>query len=169
MDAPDPPRTDDELRRYAAEQLAEHLAIGVSMATRCQGLSMQANLDKVGPLNAAARLMQANARVVEALATFALIERRKRSISERIQSPDKKQAELNSKLEEEKRLRQNVTEFWQRMRDLTESKRTTHGEEDAYLATRLAAEKAKLAYVERKLAGKDSPGDIFGDEDENDA
>jgi hypothetical protein len=169
-DAPEPPRTDDELRRYAAEQLAEHLAIGVSMATRCQGLSMQANLDKVGPLNAAARLMQANARVAEALAQFAYVERRSRSISERVQPPDPKLAELNSKLEKEKVTQEELTKFWQRMDEHVEnSVRARLGEgNDDRIGFLLKKQKQKLAYAERRLAGEEDPIDAFNDEDEND-
>jgi len=107
-DQPAPPRTDDELRRYAAEQLAEHLTIGVDLAARCQNLSLRAESDKVGPINAAARLMQANARIAEALATFAQIERRRRTITERIQPPDKKKDELNSTFDPIKRAQANL-------------------------------------------------------------
>lgn len=91
-----PPRTDDELRRYAAERLADHLTLGVDLASRCEHLSMQAKRDKVGPLNAAARLMLANARIAETLAMFANIEHRRRSIVEHLQPANAKFPHLNS-------------------------------------------------------------------------
>ncbi|MEI9929263.1 MAG: hypothetical protein WDM89_01500 [Rhizomicrobium sp.] len=168
-DQPAPPRTDDELRRYAAEQLVEHLAIGVSMATRCHGLSAQAHNDKVGPLNAAARLMQANARVAEALATFAQIERRSRTISERIQPPDPKKLELNSKLEKEKASAETLTKFWQRMDEHVEnSVRARMGEgNDDRIALLLKKQKQKLAYAERRLAGEEDPSYVFHDDEDD--
>ena len=115
-------------------------------------------------------LLKHSSNIAEALATVAQVERRRRTISEKIQAPASKQDELNSKLEERKQLLQNVTEFWQRMHNLSENKRRERGEpedKDDYLAKRLAKEKAKLAYVERQLAGEENPND--DDEDEGDA
>jgi hypothetical protein len=171
-DAPEPPRTDDELRRYAAEQLAEHLSIGVDLAARCHNLSLRADTDKVGPIHAASRLMQANARIAEALATVAQVERRRRTISETIQKPDPKQAELNSKLEKEKVDQEQLTKFWQRMDEHVEnSVRARLGQEGAEdrIAFLLKKQKQKLAYAERRLAGEEDPHDVYeDDEDEND-
>ncbi len=169
-DQPAPPRTDDELRRHAAEQLAEHLIIGVDLAARCHNLSLRAETDKVGPINAAARLMQANARIAEALATVAQVERRSRSISERIQPPDKKQAELNSKLEKEKVDAETLTKFWQRMDEHVEnSVRARMGEgDDDRIAFLLKKQKQKLEYAERRLAGEEDPSYVFHDDDDDD-
>jgi hypothetical protein len=96
-DAPASSRTDDEdFRRYAVARLADHLEVGVSLAQRCEQLAGVANGDRVAPITAAARLMNANARIAEALATMAQLERRRRSIVERIQPVENKNAELNS-------------------------------------------------------------------------
>lgn len=96
------PASDEELRRLAVSRLADHLEIGISLAGHCEMLAGKTTGDRLGPVYAAARLMRANAAVAEALANLAQIERRRRSIVERIQSPDPKQAELNSRLQQEK-------------------------------------------------------------------
>ena len=54
------------------------------------------NGDHLGPLSAAARLINSNARMAHALGLIALVERRNRTIIERIQPPKE---ELNSKNE----------------------------------------------------------------------
>jgi hypothetical protein len=127
-----PPPTDEELRRFAAGRLADHLQIGVDLAQRCELLSLKAKGDKLGPLYAAARLMQANARVAEALANVAQVERRRRSIHERIQAPDPKQAELNSSLQKEKITAEERLKIWNRMNEHVEqSIRARMGEEGA--------------------------------------
>lgn len=167
-DQPAPPRTDDELRRYAAERLADHLTLGVDLASRCEHLSMQAKRDKVGPLNAAARLMQANARIADALARMAYVERRSRSIGERIQPIDLKQAELNWKLQRDREGAEAATKFFQKLHNLNEHNKRERGEADGddYIARRLAKEKAKLAYMERKIAGLEDPNSTFTYDDE---
>ena len=101
-DASTPAEADEALRRLAAERLADHLEIGISLAGHCEMLAGKTKGDRLGPVYAAARLMRANAAVAEALANVAQIERRRRSIVERIQPPDPKKAELNSRLQEEK-------------------------------------------------------------------
>ena len=81
-----------------------------------------------GPLYAAARLMQANARIAEALANVAQVERRRRSIHERIQAPDPKQAELNSHLQKEKITAEERLKIWKRMNEhIEESMRARMG------------------------------------------
>ncbi len=105
----------DEIRRYAARQLMQHLQVGADLALRCELLSQKAKADKLGPLNAAARLAHANARVAEALANFAEIERRHRSIIERIQPPAPDLAELNSRLQNGGVGERGALEFWKRI------------------------------------------------------
>ncbi|HEY0299844.1 MAG TPA: hypothetical protein VGC36_00810 [Rhizomicrobium sp.] len=90
---------DEALRRLAAARLAEYLDIGVGLAARCTELASGKSRDKLGPITAAARLFNANARVAQALALVAQVERRQRTIVERIQPPDRKILELNSKNE----------------------------------------------------------------------
>ncbi|MGC9953585.1 MAG: hypothetical protein ABSD21_04835 [Rhizomicrobium sp.] len=98
---PSPARSDEEFRRLAAERLTEYLEMGASLMARCEHLAELPKGDRLGPLYAAARLMRANALVAQALANVVQVERRQRSIVERIQSPDPKIAELNSKIKME--------------------------------------------------------------------
>ena len=91
-----------DVGQFAVGKLAEHLEIGVTLAHHCEIQAGKAKGDRLGPVYAAARLMRANAAVAEALATVGGIERRRRSIVERIQSPDPRVAELNSGLQKEK-------------------------------------------------------------------
>ena len=92
--------SDEDLRRQAAAELARHLKRGTALIARCEALAEGEGGDKLGPLYAAARLMQANARVADVLTHVALVERRRRMIVERISTPDPKLAELNSTFEE---------------------------------------------------------------------
>lgn len=92
--------TDDELRRLAGKRLAQHLELGAILVAHCEKLALTAQGDRLGPLYAAARLMRANAQVADTLAHVALVERRRRSIVERIQSPGPETSELNSILQE---------------------------------------------------------------------
>ena len=98
----DTPENVPDVRQYAVDKLAAHLDVGVTLAMHCEMLAGKTKGDRLGPVYAAARLMRANAAVAEALATVGGIERRRRSIVERIQSPDPRAAELNSGLQKEK-------------------------------------------------------------------
>jgi len=60
-------------------------------------MSKAARGDRLGPVYAAARLMNANAQVARALAHVALVESRRRMIIETIQPPAPKKARLNSR------------------------------------------------------------------------
>jgi hypothetical protein len=80
-----PPESDDDFRRHAIARLAENLDLGADLLARCEHF---ANLPKGNRLNAvfaAARLMNANAAAAKALAQLAQVERRQRTIVERIQ------------------------------------------------------------------------------------
>ncbi len=88
-----------DIRQCAADKLAEHLAVGVSLAQLCEGLANKVKVDRLGPIYAAARVMRANASVAEVPATVAGIERRRRSIVDRVQAPKPEPGELNSGLE----------------------------------------------------------------------
>ena len=90
----------DDLRRLAVERLADHLEIGASLIERCETLAFAQRGDRLGPLYAAARLMHAQARVADALAHFAQVERRRRSITERIQTVRPKPQDLIPRIEE---------------------------------------------------------------------
>lgn len=102
-------RSDDDLRRVAVERLIDHLEIGASLVERCERMASAQRGDRVGPMHAAARLMQANAKVADALAHVAQIERRRRSIIERIQPVQVDNKELIRKNWEEKKLRDRET------------------------------------------------------------
>ena len=92
------PQSQDEVHRQSAvEELAGYLAKAGAMLDRCEAMSKAARGDRLGPVYAAARLMNANAQVARALAHVALVESRRRMIIETIQSPPPKNAELNSR------------------------------------------------------------------------
>ena len=89
-DPPAAPRPDDELRRLAAVRLADHLDRTTSLIQRCEELALRRKGDKLGPIDAAARLMRANAVVASALARVAQVESRHRSVVETVAKPDPK-------------------------------------------------------------------------------
>ena len=99
-----PEPSSESFRRMAVERLAEHLTIGAALLERCQELAAAQRGDRLGPMHAAARLMQANAKVADALAHVAQIERRRRSIIERIQPVQVDPKELILKKMEEKKM-----------------------------------------------------------------
>lgn len=109
--------SDDALRRLAAAQLVQHLDMGTLLVARCQALAQVARGDRLGPLAAAARLMRANAQVAQTLAHVAMVERRQRTIVERIQQPVPRIGELNSKNLSEREVAWNRLKFWRRMQD----------------------------------------------------
>ena len=103
IDSPEKPsevlNSADEVRRFAAEKLCGHLAAGVSLLEQCETLAATRKGDRVKPVFAAARLMFAQARIAEALATVSKVERVRRTIIERVQPPAPQNADLNSILE----------------------------------------------------------------------
>jgi len=91
------PQSQDEVHRQsAASELAAYLACARTMIARCEAMSKASRGDRLGPIHAAARLMNANAQVARALAHVALVESRHRTIVEKIQSPAPKNPQLNS-------------------------------------------------------------------------
>jgi hypothetical protein len=95
---PTPAPSQDEIHRQSAvEQLAGYLARGGALLARCEAMAKAARGDRLGPVYAAARLMNANAQVAKALAHVALVESRRRTIIETVQPPAPKKAELNSR------------------------------------------------------------------------
>ena len=109
--------SDEELRRHAVGRLAEQLDIGSSLTERCEHLAALPGGDRLGAIYAAARLMRANAFVAQALANVAQVERRRRSIIERIEPPDPKVAELNAGLQKEKLTSEQRLKIWNRMNE----------------------------------------------------
>jgi len=87
---------------------------------RCEELANFRKGDRLGPVYAAARLMNANAQVAKALAQVAPIESRRSSIVERIQLPDPKTAELNSRLAKEETDARAKLKGWRRLNEIVE-------------------------------------------------
>jgi hypothetical protein len=92
-----PQSQDEAYRQSAVAALARHLSRGGDLLAHCEMLAKAKRGDRLGPLYAAARLLNANAQVARALAHVGLVERRSRTIVETIQSPDAKNDELNSR------------------------------------------------------------------------
>ena len=91
------PSSQDEVHRQsAAAELAGYLAQSGTLLARCVAMAKATRGDRLGPMYAAARLMNANAQVARALAHVALVERRTRTIVETIQPPKPENTELNS-------------------------------------------------------------------------
>jgi hypothetical protein len=87
---------DDAYRQVTVQDLALALMRSNTLLERCEEMAEVANFDQLGPIHAAARLMNAQAQVAKALAQVAQVERRRRTIIETIQRPDPENAGLNS-------------------------------------------------------------------------
>ena len=92
-------KSDEELRRLVAARLAEQVDIGSSLIARCEHLASLPKGNRVAPLHAAARLVQADARAAQAFAQVSQLERRSRRIVERVQPVTPQNADLNSSFE----------------------------------------------------------------------
>jgi len=89
--------SDDALRREAVQHLADNLEIGSSLIARCEEFALKSRDDHLAPMHAAARLMQASAKLADSLSNVAQVERRRRSIVELIEPIDPQQRELNER------------------------------------------------------------------------
>jgi hypothetical protein len=115
------PQTRDEVHRQnAVEELAGYLTQSREMLARCNTLSKATRGDRIGPLNAAARLMTANAQVAKALAHVALLESRHRTIVETVQPPKPENPELNSQIPNPLSAAKTMAEMEYRLEQLTE-------------------------------------------------
>jgi ParB-like chromosome segregation protein Spo0J len=94
---------DDGLRRDAMRHLVDYLKSGSSRVSRCEDLLVTQPDDKLGAVYAAARLMQANARVADALSRVAQVEQRRRSVVLHLQDDRPTREELIREIEEENR------------------------------------------------------------------
>ena len=94
---------DDVYRQIAVEDIALALTHGGELLAHCHKLADLMHSDALGTVNAAARLMNAQANLARALAQVAQVERRSRSIVETIQKPDPENAGLNSLFSEPKK------------------------------------------------------------------
>lgn len=91
---PDP---DDQLRQTAAAHLSAPLDRNARLIERCEALASAQRGDRIGALNAAARIMRADAALAAMFARVARIETRHRSFSETNQMTKADKAELNAK------------------------------------------------------------------------
>jgi len=89
--------SDDALRREALQHLADNLEVGSSLLARCEEFALKSREANLAPMHAAARLMQASAKLADSLSNVAQVERRRRSIVERIEPIDPQQRELNER------------------------------------------------------------------------
>jgi len=141
-------QSDEALRRLAVARLAEQLDIGASLAARCEHLAELPKGDRLGAIYAAARLMRANAFVAQSLAIVGQVERRRRSIVERIQPPDPKTVELNARLQKEKMTSEQRLKIWNRMNEHIEQSiraRTGETQERDSVAELIKSEEEELA------------------------
>ncbi|MBU6299413.1 MAG: hypothetical protein KGJ79_05220 [Alphaproteobacteria bacterium] len=80
--------TDDNTeRRRVVDRLSEQLDINVGLAGVCEHLAALPKKGRTEAVYAAARLTQANAQLAKAMAQLLQVERRQRTIVERIQTP----------------------------------------------------------------------------------
>jgi len=86
-DDDEPPYSDEAMRRHAVGRLADNLDIATGLMEHCEHLAALPKGKRIEPVFAAARLMQSSAHVAKALAHMAQVERRQRTIIERIQPP----------------------------------------------------------------------------------
>lgn len=70
----------DRQRQDAVRHLVDYLESGTALVARCEELAQSQPNDMFGAMSAAARLMQANARVAEALSRIVPAEQRRRSV-----------------------------------------------------------------------------------------
>ena len=96
--APPPP---DELRRAAMRHLLDHLESGSSLVLRCEDLATSQPVDQTGPINAAARVLLANAKVADALSRIAQVEQRRRTVVLNLQDDRPTREELIREMQEE--------------------------------------------------------------------
>lgn len=145
---------DERLRRQAVEQLADYLALGGGFIAFCKQVSQDATVDKTATIHAAARLMRASAHVANAFATVAQIERRRRSIVERIERGNPKQQELIARKESELLSAKTRERVYKRMNEhIEQSIKARLGEEGAYdsAARLLKDEEETVARLEREV------------------
>ena len=149
-------QSDEELRRLAGARMAEHLDMGVSLVARCEHLAELPKGDRLGAIYAAARLMRANAFIAQALANVAQVERRQRTIVERIQPPDPKEAELNARLQNEERDSEYRLKLYRRMNEHVEQSiraRTGETQERDSVAELIKHELEELAGIRQQRGG----------------
>ncbi|GAA0543557.1 hypothetical protein FHS83_000398 [Rhizomicrobium palustre] len=97
--APLSPASRDEQRRHdAADSLIVYLSEGRKLLEFCKAvINAEEEGDQIGPVLAAAKVMNAGANIAKSLGPITLVERRSRTIVEVIQPPESKTQDLNSR------------------------------------------------------------------------
>lgn len=130
----------DKKRQEAALHLIEYLKSGAALLARCENLLETMPHDQFGSMSAAARLMQANARVAEALSRLAPAEQRRRSVVLHITDDRPTREELIREIEAEnaqsgkdvvKELEERLDMLLERERAAGVAPRAWHGAEGA--------------------------------------
>ena len=149
-----PSRSNDALRRAAAQHLADDLEIGSSLIARCEEFALKSRSEKLAPMYAAARLMSASAKLADSLSTMALVERRRRSIVERIEPINPKQRELNERNKKNLVDANMRMKIWRRMDEhIEQSIRARSGEAGATDSVKrlIEGEEANIARCQREM------------------
>lgn len=113
--------TDEDFRRFAAAMLAGGLDYGNSLIGRAERLAAEHEGDRINPLFAAARLMNANARLAKEVGRLVQVEQRTRRIIEYVQPPVANSVDSNSTFEDslERELRLKMLRYMKLVADET--------------------------------------------------
>jgi len=149
-----PLSSDDALRREAVQHLADNLEIGSSLIARCEEFALKSRDAHLAPMHAAARLIQASARLADSLSNVAQVERRRRSIVERIEPIDPKQRELNERKKQDLVGANVRMKIWRRMDEhIEQSIRARMGDTSVSdsVARLIREEEENIALCEREM------------------
>lgn len=102
---PEPPlesetMAEGEMRHHSAARLVDQLDIVTGLAEHCERMTAIPSHDRIAPVYAAARLMNATAHVAKALGTLTHTEQRIRRIIEVVQLPAAQKPHSNSTLDD---------------------------------------------------------------------
>ena len=150
----EPLSSDDTLRRAAVQHLADEVEIGSSLLARCEEFALKSRNTHLAPMHAAARLMQANAKLADSLSNVAQVERRRRSIVERIEPIDPKQRELNERKKQNLVVANMRMKIWRRMDERIEQSiraRTGDTSVSDSVARLIKQEEENIAHCEREM------------------
>jgi hypothetical protein len=108
---------EDELRQVTALRLAGQMERNARLIERCEALALAAEGDPVAALNAASRLLKADAAVAAMLARLAHVETRHRALIDVNKPTKESQAELNRKksLADQERREDMEEKLWRQM------------------------------------------------------
>jgi hypothetical protein len=151
---PAPLSFDETLRREAVQHLSDDLEIGSSLLARCEEFALQSREANLAPMHAAARLMQASAKLADSLSGVAQVERRRRSIVERIEPIDPKQRKLIETNKQELVSSNTRMKIWRRMDEhIEQSIRARCGDASASdsVARLIKEEEETIARCQRQM------------------